>query len=91
MDFSLNESQLSYLDTVRKFVKNEITPHILELEKGHVFPWDIINKAWKTGLINLSIPESVKGYEIDLFTSAMIIEELSYGDTGISTSAMCND
>ena len=91
MDFSLNESQLSYLDTVRKFVKNEITPHILELEKGHVFPWDIINKAWKTGLINLSIPESVKGYDIDLFTSAMIIEELSYGDTGISTSAMCND
>ena len=91
MDFSLNESQLAYLDTVRKFVKNEITPHILELEKGHVFPWDIINKAWKTGLINLSIPESIKGYEIDLFTSAMIIEELSYGDTGISTSAMCND
>jgi len=91
MDLSLNENQLSYLDTVRKFVKNEITPHILELEKGHVFPWDIINKAWKTGLINLSIPESVKGYEIDLFTSAMIIEELSYGDTGISTSAMCND
>lgn len=91
MDFSLNESQLAYLDTVRKFVKNEITPHILELEKSHVFPWDIINKAWKTGLINLSIPESVKGYEIDVFTSAMIIEELSYGDTGISTSAMCND
>ena len=91
MDFSLNESQLSYLDTVRKFVKNEITPHIIELEKGHVFPWGIINKAWKTGLINLSIPESVKGYEIDVFTSAMIIEELSYGDTGISTSAMCND
>ena len=91
MDFSLNESQLAYLDTVRKFVKNEITPHILELEKGHVFPWDIINKAWKTGLINLSIPESVKGYEIDVVTSAMIIEELSYGDTGISTSAMCND
>ena len=54
MDFSLNESQLSYLDTVRKFVKNEITPRILDMEKEHVFPWEIINKAWKTGLINLS-------------------------------------
>ncbi|MGP8014459.1 MAG: acyl-CoA dehydrogenase family protein [Smithella sp.] len=91
MDFSLNENQLSYLDTVRKFVKNEITPNILEMEKSHVFPWDIINRAWKTGLLNLSIPESVKGYEIDAFTSALIIVELSYGDTGISTSAMCND
>jgi acyl-CoA dehydrogenase len=91
MDLSLNENQLTYLDTVRKFVKNEITPHILDLEKGHIFPWDIINKAWETGLLNLCIPESVKGYEIDAFTSALIIEELSYGDTGISTSAMCND
>ncbi len=91
MDLSLNENQITYLDTVRKFVKNEITPHILDLEKGHIFPWDIINKAWETGLLNLCIPESVKGYEIDAVTSALIIKELSYGDTGISTSAMCND
>jgi acyl-CoA dehydrogenase len=91
MDLSLNENQLEYLDTVRKFVKNEITPHILDLEKGHVFPWGIINKAWETGILNLSIPESIKGYEIDAVTSALIIKELSYGDTGISTSAMCND
>ncbi len=91
MDFSLNESQLSYLDTVRRFVKNEIAPRILEMEKEHFFPWDIINKAWKTGLINLSIPESVRGYEVDAFSSALIVEELSYGDTGIATSAMCND
>jgi len=91
MDFNLSENQLSYLDTVRKFVKNEITPHILEMEKEHVFPWGIINKAWETGLMNLSIPESVRGYDIDAFTSALIIQELSYGDTGISTSAMCND
>jgi acyl-CoA dehydrogenase len=91
MDLSLNENQLTYLETVRKFVKNEITPHILDLEKGHIFPWDIINKAWETGILNLSIPESVKGYEIDAVTSALIIKELSYGDTGISTSAMCND
>jgi acyl-CoA dehydrogenase len=91
MDLSLNENQLTYLDTVRKFVKNEITPHILELEKGHVFPWNIINKAWETGILNLCIPESIKGYEIDAVTSALIIKELSCGDTGISTSAMCND
>ncbi|OGP66999.1 MAG: hypothetical protein A2W27_09180 [Deltaproteobacteria bacterium RBG_16_44_11] len=91
MDFSLNENQLNYLETVRKLVKNGITPHILEMEKAHAFPWGIINKAWEMGIINLCIPESVKGYEIDVVSSALIIEELSYGDTGISTSAMCND
>ncbi len=91
MDFSLNENQLNYLETVRKLVKNDITPQILEMEKKHKFPWEIINKAWEMGIINLCIPESVKGYEIDIISSALIIKELSYGDTGISTSAMCND
>ena len=91
MDFSLNENQLMYVDTVRKLVKNEISTHILEMEKAHTFPWEIINKAWEMGIINLSIPESIKGFEIDVISSALIIEELSYGDTGISTSAMCND
>ena len=91
MDFSLNENQIMYVDTVRKLVKNEITPHILEMEKAHIFPWGIIGKAWEMGVINLCIPESIKGFAIDVISSALIIEELSYGDTGISTSAMCND
>jgi acyl-CoA dehydrogenase len=91
MDLSFSENQLLYLETVRKLVKNAITPHILEIEKSHVFPWDIIGKAWGMGILNLCIPESIKGFEVDVFSSALIIKELSYGDTGISTSAMCND
>ena len=81
MDFSLNENQIMYVDTVRKLVKNEITPHILEMEKAHIFPWGIIVKAWEMGVINLCIPESIKGFAIDVISSALIIEELSYGDT----------
>lgn len=91
MDFKLTEQQLSYVETVSRFVKQEITPRVMSLEKNHVFPWEIIKKMWALGILNLSIPESVKGYEIDALSSALIIEALSYGDTGISTSAMCND
>lgn len=91
MDLSYSDNQLMYLETVRKLVKNSIAPHILELEKGHKFPWKIIETAWKMGVINLSIPESIKGFDVDVFSSALIIKEISYGDTGISTSAMCND
>jgi acyl-CoA dehydrogenase len=80
-----------YTDTVRRFVKNEIIPRVMTLEKDHAFPWDIIKKAWELGILNLSIPESVKGYEVDIVSTALIIKELSYGDTGVSTSAMCND
>jgi acyl-CoA dehydrogenase len=91
MDFTLSENQQMYVDTVSRFVKNEIIPHVLELDRSHKFPWDVITKAWELGILNLSIPESVKGYEIDPISTALIIKELSYGDTGISTSAMCND
>ena len=91
MDFNLTDSQQMYVDTVRKFVKGEILPDLMKLEQDHAFPQHIIDKAWEIGLLNLSIPESVKGYEIDIVSSALIVRELSYGDSGVSTSAMCND
>ncbi|MDO9514980.1 MAG: acyl-CoA dehydrogenase family protein [Syntrophales bacterium] len=91
MDFNLTDDQQMYVETVRKFVRNEITPDVMERERAHAFPLDIIKKAWEIGLMNLSIPESVKGFEVDIISSALIVRELSYGDTGISTSAMCND
>ncbi|MBN2539097.1 MAG: acyl-CoA dehydrogenase family protein [Deltaproteobacteria bacterium] len=91
MNFNLTDDQQMYMETVRKFVRNEVTPKVMEMESDHAFPFDTIKKAWEIGLLNLSIPESVKGYEIDIVSSALIVRELSYGDTGISTSAMCND
>jgi acyl-CoA dehydrogenase len=91
MDFRLNEEQQMYVDTVRRFVKNEILPNILQIDKSHEFPYGIIGKAWELGILNLSIPKEIKGFEMDAVSTALIIKELSYGDTGISTSAMCND
>ena len=91
MEFNLSDHQRMYLETVRRFVKTEILPHILELDGKHAFPFEIIRKAWETGILNLSIPGDIKGYEMDAVSSALIIEELSYGDSGIATSAMCND
>jgi len=80
-----------YTDMVSKFVKNDVIPNVMALERNHTFPWNMIRKAWELGILNLCIPESVKGFEIDIVSTALIIRDLSYGDTGISTSAMCND
>ncbi|MFH1079884.1 MAG: acyl-CoA dehydrogenase family protein [Pseudomonadota bacterium] len=91
MDFSLTSDQQAHVDTVTRFVRQEIAPQIMALEKSHVFPWEILRKAWQVGILNLSIPESIRGFEVDAISTALIIEALSYGDTGISTSAMCND
>ncbi|MCE5281346.1 MAG: acyl-CoA dehydrogenase family protein [Deltaproteobacteria bacterium] len=91
MDFNLTGEQKEYLDMVRRFVGRDIIPVSMSLEKGHTFPFDIIRKAWDQGILNLSIPEAVKGYSLDLISTALIIRELAYGDSGIATSAMCND
>ena len=91
MDFNLNDEQKRYLETVRRFVGREIIPCSMALEKTHAFPFEIIRKAWDLGITNLSIPQAVKGYSLDLVSTALIIRELSYGDSGIATSAMCND
>ncbi len=87
----MSDHQRMYVETVRRFVKTEILPRILELEGKHAFPGEIIRKAWETGILNLSIPGAIKGYEMDAVSAALIIEELAYGDSGIATSAMCND
>lgn len=91
MDFQISETEQSYVDLVARFVKKEILEGIIALEKKHEFPREIIKKGWELGIMNICIPESLKGYSIDMVSGARIIRELSYGDTGISTSAMCND
>jgi len=91
MDFKLNDQQKMYVETVRRFVREIISPRIMELEKEHRFPKEVLDKAWELGLLNLSLPEFLRGYEVDPVSISLIIKELSYGDTGISTSAMCNE
>jgi len=61
------------------------------MDRKHEFPVDLLKKVWEMGIMNISVPESVKGYNVDVISAALIIKELSYGDSGLATSAMCND
>lgn len=91
MDFNLDDNQQMLVESVRRFVRSEILPGILERERKDAFPWDIIRKIWNMGIMNLTVPPSVGGSGVDILTSALIIRELAGGDAGIATSAMCND
>lgn len=91
MDFNLDDRQQMLVESVRRFVRSEILPGILERERKDAFPWDIIRKIWNMGIMNLTVPPSVGGNGVDILTSALIIRELACGDAGIATSAMCND
>lgn len=40
----------------RKFVKEEVIPVAAELDRKGMYPWDILKKAHKLGLLNSNIP-----------------------------------
>lgn len=53
------------------------------LDRTGEYPWDIVKKAWRLGLMNYHIPAAVGGLGADTVTGSMIAEEMAYGCCGI--------
>jgi alkylation response protein AidB-like acyl-CoA dehydrogenase len=86
--FIQNEEQRAILDSVRRFVEEEVTPRAAELDAQKdpedSFSWEIVEAADAFGLRTMSLSEEYGGMDTDMLTTAMVIEELARGDLGIS-------
>jgi acyl-CoA dehydrogenase len=87
-EFSDEEKQL--VDTAREFARKEIVPVAGELDEHGTFPTEICKKAWETGLMNCEIPEAVGGIGLGCLAHCLIMEEISYGCTGVNTTLAAN-
>jgi butyryl-CoA dehydrogenase len=67
------------IDTVRRFVANEVLPVASDLEHHDRFPDDIVHQMRDLGLFGVTIPEEYGGLGLDLLTYIGVIEELAYG------------
>jgi alkylation response protein AidB-like acyl-CoA dehydrogenase len=67
------------IDTVRRFVANEVLPVASDLEHQDRFPDDIVCQMRDLGLFGVTIPEAYGGLGLDLLTYIGVIEELAYG------------
>ena len=67
------------VDTVRRFVANEVIPVASALEHEDRFPTDIVDRMRELGLFGVTIPEAYGGLGLDLLTYIGIIEELAFG------------
>jgi alkylation response protein AidB-like acyl-CoA dehydrogenase len=67
------------IETVRRFVANEVIPVASELEHHDTFPTDIVDQMRELGLFGVTIPEEYGGLGLDLLTYIGVIEELAYG------------
>ncbi len=69
----------------RRFAERELRPRAQETERTGVVPRDLIELAAEAGLSTFSLPERVGGGGLDAVTSALVNEELAWGDAGLAT------
>ena len=67
------------VETVRRFVANEVIPVAGELERADAYPDGIVAQMRAMGLFGITIPEAYGGLGLDLLTYIAVIEELAYG------------
>ncbi|MCL6598500.1 MAG: acyl-CoA dehydrogenase family protein [Alicyclobacillus macrosporangiidus] len=86
LDFSLTEEQLAVKNMVRKFVDEEILPHIREWDEQHHVEMGVFKRLAELGLMGVCIPEKYGGAGMDYNTLAIVCEELERGDTAFRTA-----
>ncbi|MGA8370701.1 MAG: acyl-CoA dehydrogenase family protein [Acidimicrobiales bacterium] len=67
------------IETVRRFVANEVMPVASDMEHEDRFPTEIVAQMGELGLFGVTIPEAYGGLGLDLLTYIGVIEELAYG------------
>lgn len=86
--FIVNEDQRAILHTVARFVEGEVTPRAAELDAladpAAGYSPEIVAAADRMGIRTLTLDPQWGGLGVDSLTTAMVIEELSRGDLGIS-------
>jgi acyl-CoA dehydrogenase len=90
ISFDLSEEQNALVQTARDFARNEIIPVASELDEKGEFPRAICEKAWETGLLNCEVPEADGGLGLSCLSHCLLLEEISFGCTGVNTTMVGN-
>ena len=91
LNFNLSEEQEMIRDMARNFAKKEMLPAAEHYDQSDEYPWPIIKKAQKAGLISSNIPEEYGGPGLGVLEECIINEELAWACSGIQTAIMLNN
>ena len=74
--------------TVRRFVEQEVLPHLDDWERAGELPRDLHRKAGDLGLLGVAFPEEVGGGDGNYLDSIVVAEEMHYagGSGGLFAS-----
>ena len=88
IDFSLSDEQLAYRDLARRFAEAELAPVAAHYDEVDEFPWPVVEKAFRAGLMNISVPEEYGGGGLSVLDGAIVREELAAGCSGLTSALM---
>ena len=87
VDDLLTEEQKLVRESVRNYVKKEISPIIEEYAQRAEFPEFIVKQMGELGCFGPTIPEEYGGGGLDYISYGLMMQELERGDSGVRSTA----
>ncbi len=83
--FDMTSEQKMLVDTVHRYAEKVLRPAYREAEEDQCAPSSAIRTGWELGLLPAAIDAEFGGFgEYSALTSALFLEELGWGDVGLS-------
>ncbi|MBX0334766.1 acyl-CoA dehydrogenase family protein [Pontibacter sp. HSC-14F20] len=87
IDDLLTEEHILIRQTLRDFVKREISPNIEQWAQDAHFPSEIVKKFGDVGAFGPTIPAEYGGGGLDYISYGIIMQEIERGDSGMRSTA----
>jgi glutaryl-CoA dehydrogenase len=87
LDELLTEEHRLVRDSVRNYVKKEISPIIEDYAQKAEFPQQIVPQLGQMGCFGPTIPEQYGGGGLDYISYGLMMQELERGDSGVRSTA----
>ncbi|WP_439881413.1 acyl-CoA dehydrogenase family protein [Pontibacter sp. MBLB2868] len=87
IDDLLTEEHILIRQTMRDFVKREISPYIEQWAQDAHFPSEIVKKFGDVGAFGPTIPTEYGGGGLDYISYGIIMQEIERGDSGMRSTA----
>jgi glutaryl-CoA dehydrogenase len=87
LDDLLTEEQKLVRESVRNYVKREISPIIEDYAQKSEFPEQIVQQLGDLGCFGPTIPEKYGGGGLDYISYGLMMQELERGDSGVRSTA----
>jgi glutaryl-CoA dehydrogenase len=87
LDELLTDEQKLIRETVRTYVKKEISPIIEDYAQKAEFPQHIVKQLGELGCFGPTVPVEYGGAGLDYITYGLMMQELERGDSGVRSTA----